>query len=190
MEQRPSWKACGSEIPHTLGNPKFHYGAHNSLPLCTTLNQIKGHMVAQVVEALRYKPEHHGFDSRWRHWIFHWHNPSGRTMTPGYTQASKRNEYQEYFKFTTFMCRLSWNLGASTSWNPQGLSRPVMGLLYLYLYLNQINLVYAIPNCSFKSHFNIILPYMPRSSWWCPSFKLSDWNMQIWITPFCTLKTV
>ena len=29
------------------------------------------------------------------------------------------------------MCRLSWNLGASTSWNSQGLSRPVMGLLYL-----------------------------------------------------------
>jgi len=31
---------------------------------------------------------------------------------------------------TTFMCRLSWNLGASTSWSPQRLSRPVMGLLY------------------------------------------------------------
>jgi hypothetical protein len=31
---------------------------------------------------------------------------------------------------TTFMCRLSWNLGASTSWNPQDLSRPVMRLLY------------------------------------------------------------
>ena len=30
------------------------------------------------------------------------------------------------------MCRLSWNLRASTSWNPQGLSRPVMGLLYIY----------------------------------------------------------
>jgi hypothetical protein len=29
------------------------------------------------------------------------------------------------------MCRLSWNLGASTSCNPQGLSRPVMGLFYL-----------------------------------------------------------
>ena len=28
------------------------------------------------------------------------------------------------------MCRLSWNLGASTSWNPQSLSGPVMGLLY------------------------------------------------------------
>jgi len=34
---------------------------------------------------------------------------------------------------TTFVCRLSWNLGASTNWNPQGLSRAVMGLLYLYL---------------------------------------------------------
>jgi hypothetical protein len=34
---------------------------------------------------------------------------------------------------TTLMCQLSRNLGASTSWNPKGLSRPVMGLLYLYL---------------------------------------------------------
>jgi hypothetical protein len=30
------------------------------------------------------------------------------------------------------MCRLSWNLRASIFWKPQGLSRPVMGLLYLY----------------------------------------------------------
>jgi hypothetical protein len=37
---------------------------------------------------------------------------------------------------TTFMCRLSRNLGASTCWNPKGLSRPVMGLLYLYLSRN------------------------------------------------------
>jgi len=33
----------------------------------------------------------------------------------------------------TFMCQLSWNMEASTSWNLQGLSRPVMGLLYLFL---------------------------------------------------------
>jgi hypothetical protein len=40
-------------------------------------------------------------------------------------------------KFTIFMCQLSWNLGASTSWKAQGLFRPVKGLLYLYhqLYL-------------------------------------------------------
>jgi hypothetical protein len=42
---------------------------------------------------------------------------------------------------TTFMCRLSRNLGASTSWNPQGLSRPVMGLLYLY------NITLNTPTC-------------------------------------------
>jgi len=29
--------------------------------------------------------------------------------------------------FTTFMCRLSWNLDASTSWKPQVLSMPVQG---------------------------------------------------------------
>ena len=40
---------------------------------------------------------------------------------------------------TIFMCGLSWNLWASTSWNPLGLSRPVMGLLYLYLFLSSLN---------------------------------------------------
>ena len=34
---------------------------------------------------------------------------------------------------TTFMCRLSWNAGTSTSWNPQGLSRPVYGIVLLLL---------------------------------------------------------
>jgi len=33
---------------------------------------------------------------------------------------------------TTFICRLSWNLGASDSWNPLDLFRPVMGLLCLF----------------------------------------------------------
>jgi hypothetical protein len=33
------------------------------------------------------------------------------------------------------MCRLSRNSGASFSWNPKGLFRPVAGKLYLYLYI-------------------------------------------------------
>ena len=45
-----------------------------------------GHAVAQLVEALRYKTEGRGFDSRWCHW-------HGR----GVNSASNRNEYQEYF---------------------------------------------------------------------------------------------
>jgi hypothetical protein len=44
---------------------------------------------------------------------------------------------------TTFMYRLSSNLGASTSWNPLGLSRPVMGLLYL-----TSDLIYGAETCS------------------------------------------
>ena len=40
---------------------------------------------------------------------------------------------------TNFMCQMSWNVGASTSWNPQGgLSRPAMGLL-LQRYLMKAN---------------------------------------------------
>ena len=40
-----------------------------------------------VVKALRYKQAGRGFDSRWFHWNFHWHNPSGRTMALGSTQS-------------------------------------------------------------------------------------------------------
>jgi hypothetical protein len=35
---------------------------------------------------------------------------------------------------TTFMYQFSINLGASTSWNPKGLSRFVMRLFYVFLF--------------------------------------------------------
>ena len=35
---------------------------------CNTRRE--GHAVAQLVEALRYKPENRGIDSRWCHWNF------------------------------------------------------------------------------------------------------------------------
>ena len=34
------------------------------------LKYRKGHAVAQLVEALSYRPEGRGFDSRWCHWNF------------------------------------------------------------------------------------------------------------------------
>ena len=78
--------------------------------------------------------------------IFHWHIPSGRTMLLGSThpptEMSTRNISWGWRRplrmadnLNTFMCRLSWNLGASTSCNPQGLSGPVMGLFYIYLHI-------------------------------------------------------
>ena len=55
------------------------------------------------------------------------------------------------------MCRLSWNLGASTSWNPQGLSRPVMGLLYLCMY-RASSLFYTVTNkCTIISQIITLL---------------------------------
>jgi len=48
---------------------------------------------------------------------------------------------------TTFVCRLSRNLGASTSWNPQGLSRHVMGFIYILpiiIYSKLILSVYVV----------------------------------------------
>jgi hypothetical protein len=50
------------------------------------------------------------------------------------------------------MCGMSGNLGASNSWDPQGLSRPVMGLLYLYLYSNN----HSGKNITFKGFFEQI----------------------------------
>ena len=75
--------------------------------------------------------------------FFHLHNFSGRAMALGSTQPltemSTRNvswglrrPVRRADNLTSFMCRLSCNLGASTSWNPQGLSRPVMGLLFTF----------------------------------------------------------
>jgi hypothetical protein len=51
---------------------------------------------------------------------------------------------------TTFVCLLSRNLVASTSWNPQGLSRSLMRLLYLTFYCSKYKIVgtfswYRIP---------------------------------------------
>jgi hypothetical protein len=45
-------------------------------------------------------------------------------------------------KLTTFTCWLSWNLGASNSWNPKSLSWPVTGFLYLFTIL-YYNIVYC-----------------------------------------------
>ena len=64
---------------------------------------------------------------------------------PGVDSASNRNEYQENFLGVKAAgawgwqpyphpVLSSWNLRTLISWNPLGLSRPVMGLLYLLLF--------------------------------------------------------
>jgi len=97
--------------------------------------------VAQLVEALRYKPVGRGFDSRWNSW----HNPSGRTMALGLTQpltemnnrniawgvkAAGAQGWQPYHVYVPAVLK-SWSLNLI---NPQGLFRPVQGLLYLFAF--------------------------------------------------------
>jgi hypothetical protein len=50
---------------------------HGSRPVDARSGQLffaymynTGHAVAQLIEALRYKPEDRGIDSWWCHWIF------------------------------------------------------------------------------------------------------------------------
>ena len=61
-----------------------------NLNRCSWNKEEGEHAVAQLLEALRYKQEGRGFDSRCCHKNFHWHGP-------GFDSASNRKEYQEYF---------------------------------------------------------------------------------------------
>jgi hypothetical protein len=49
-----------------------------------------------VVEALRYKPDGRGIDSRWCHWNLFLTYSFRPHYGPGVDSASNRNEYQEY----------------------------------------------------------------------------------------------
>ena len=58
--------AYGAATSSVQPHPAFPCG----LKMYVLLLIYGGHAVAQLVEALRYKPEGRGFDSRWCHWNF------------------------------------------------------------------------------------------------------------------------
>ena len=60
LEQNPSQEAA-HKIRAFLWVSFVHYPIYN---------RMQGHTVVQLVEALRYKPECRGFDSRLCHWKF------------------------------------------------------------------------------------------------------------------------
>ena len=79
---------------------------------------LSGHAVAQLVEALRYKPEGRGFASRWCHWNFSLTLPFRPHCSPGVDSASNRNEYQEYF--------LGVKMAVAKGWQPYLLHVPIV----------------------------------------------------------------
>jgi hypothetical protein len=127
-----------------------------------------GHAVEHLVQAQRYKPE--GSIADGVIGIFHWLNPSGRTMALESNQPlreiSARNIYwgvneacAQGWQPHHFMCRFAWNLGPLTSWNPLGLFRPLQGLLYLFTkskfrkcMVGNVRSV-IVSNCWFASRF-------------------------------------
>ena len=108
------------------------------------LYTLSGDRSSTVVKVLCYKSEGRWYDPSWCQWIFFIDIKYFRShYGPGVDSASNRNEYHEYFlggkggrcvRLTTYHhpVPLSRNLGTLTSWNPLGLSRPIMGLLYLF----------------------------------------------------------
>ena len=110
--------------------------------------------------------------------IFHWHKSSRSHYGPGVDSASNRNDYQENFLGVNaagaygwqpyhLPVPLSWNLGTLTSWEPLGHSRPVTGLICLFLLL-EINLkkvttLTLIVICEFgKTHRKVSVSSLQR----------------------------
>jgi hypothetical protein len=84
--------------------------------------------VAQLVEALRYKPEVRRFDSRGVIGILHWHYPAGRTKVLG--------SYQPLTEMSTR--NISWRVKAAGAygWQPYHIHVPT-GMKYGSLNLLQ-----------------------------------------------------
>jgi hypothetical protein len=57
------------------------------------LQCLKGHALAHLAEALRYKSEGCGFDFRWCHWNFSFTYSFRPQYGPGVDSASNSNEY-------------------------------------------------------------------------------------------------
>ena len=91
--QTKSKTACTQFCAQLKGDRHFSVTTEKRFQIIHVPSSKRGHAVAQLVEALRYKPEGREFDSRWCHWNFALYNPS----SPGVDSASNRNEYQEYF---------------------------------------------------------------------------------------------
>ena len=101
-------------------------------------NKLHGRQTAvQLVEALCYKSEGRGFDSRWCHWNFSLTESARPHCGPGVDSLLEKRVSGIFPGVKGGRCIGLTTLPPSCAncleiWEPQGLSWPVVGLLYLY----------------------------------------------------------
>jgi len=66
QENSINYKILFNDTTYTTHTIRHTYSSHNK----SGIRNEWGHAVAQLVEALCYKSEGRGFDSRWCHWNF------------------------------------------------------------------------------------------------------------------------
>jgi hypothetical protein len=102
-----------------------------------------------VVEALRFKPEGRGIDSRWCQCNFSLTQSFRPQYGPGVDLASNRNEYQEYFLGVKAAGRRADNLatlksGSLNLLEPSGPVKACKGIALLSLPLSRIHLTASV----------------------------------------------
>ena len=86
-------------------------------------------------------------------------------LWPGVDSTSNRKDYQEYF-------RLSWNLGASTSWNPQGCPDLSWDCLIFACYYQYFNTIITTTTTTTITTITIIILLLERYRFSHPSYRV------------------
>jgi len=128
------------------------------------------------------------------------HLPSPKTYTPimnYYTVVIEVMNFLSVLHFldagpvvlviTTFMCQISWNLGASTSWNPLELNRPEQGLLYL---LPGNAAVFKLDAGSGLTSFLTLFPVLPEEKKVLAASSSAVWSCRTVTSTFLHAKGI
>jgi len=125
--------------------------------------------VAQVVEALRCKPEGRAFDRAWCHWNFSLTSSFRPHSDPRIDSASNRNAYQVYFlgrdnfPHSCVSCFEIWE--PQRPGTPRTRNWPIQGLLYLLVcnIRHPTSLLFTLATCFQTSSVCVLIQVLRPS---------------------------